>query len=206
MLFRSAAELEAGLDGGDVGEGEVVVGADQIVGRLEQKADTEGRFPAAVDGAEGVTDLQPEPVGERAGDGDGVGFGDEGDGIGRIFQRILKPVGDEFAVGKGIDADEMEEFARMGGQRCNDLEHGCGLADGGIGPDDGQQGFGDAEALTLDGEVGPAGHEVERGVKGTKGGFIDRLDGDDGADADGEGGDVEKREGFVGEEVATTMG
>jgi len=52
-----AAELKAGLDGGDVGKGKVIVGADQIVGRFEQEADAKGGFFAAVDGSEGVADF-----------------------------------------------------------------------------------------------------------------------------------------------------
>ena len=39
-----------------------------------------------------------------------------------------------------------------------------------------------------------------------KGGFVDRLDSDDGADSHRKGGDVKQREGFVGEEVAAAVG
>jgi len=55
-------------------------------------------------------------------------------------------------------------------------------------------------------EVGPTSDEVERSPEGAKGGFVDRLDGDNGPDPDGEGGDVEEGEGFVGEKVATAVG
>jgi len=201
-----ASELKAGLDGGDVGEGEVIVGADKIVRRFEQKADAEGGFPAAVHGAESVTDLQPKPLGEAAGKGDGIGFGDERDGIGRIFQRVLEPVGDEFTVGEGIDPDEMEEFARMGGEGGDHLKHRGGLADGGIGAEDGEERFGQAEPLALHREVRPTGDEIEGCAEGPESGFVDRLDGDDGSDPDGKSSDVQEGEGFVGEKVATAVG
>jgi hypothetical protein len=94
----------------------------------------------------------------------------------------------------------------MGGEGGDDLEDGGGFANGGVGSDDGEKGFGEAEALAFDGEVGSAGDEVEGSPEGAEGGFVDGLDGDDGADAHGESGDVEEGEGFVGEKVATAVG
>jgi hypothetical protein len=154
----------------------------------------------------GVADLEPQPVGQRAGDGDGVGFGDKSDGVGGIFEGIFEAVRDKVTVGERIHADKMEEFARMSGERGDHLHNGSGFTDGGIGSDDGEERFGKTEALALDGEVGAAGHEVERSAKGAEGGFVDRLDGDDGPDADGEGRDVQEGESFVGEEVAAAVG
>jgi len=52
-----AAELKAGLNGGDVGQGEVIVGADQVIGGFEQEADAQGSFLATVNGPEGVSDF-----------------------------------------------------------------------------------------------------------------------------------------------------
>jgi hypothetical protein len=100
----------------------------------------------------------------------------------------------------------MEEFAGMGRQGGNHLDDRGGFANGGVGTDDREKNFGQAEALAFDGEVGPTSDEVERGAEGTKGGFVDRLDGDDGPDADGKGRDVEEGEGFVGKEVAPPVG
>ena len=156
-----AAELKAGLDRGDVGQGEVIVGANQIVGGFKEKANSQSGLLPAMDSAEGVTDFQAEPVGKGAGDGDRVGFGDEGDGISGIFEGVLEPIGDEVAVGKRIDTDKMEKFAGMSRQGGDDLDDGGGFADGGVGTDDREQSFGQAEALAFDGEVGPAGDEIQ---------------------------------------------
>jgi hypothetical protein len=71
------------------------------------------------------------------------------------------------------------------------LEGGGEFANGGIVSEKGDQFFGKTEALAFDREVGAAGDEIEGGAKGAEGGFIDRLDGDDGTDSDGEGEEVE---------------
>jgi len=85
------------------------------------------------------------------------------------------------------------------------LEGGGEFANGGIVAEKGDQFFGETEALAFDREVGATGDEIERGAKGAEGGFIDRLDGDDGTDADGEGEEVEERESFVAKKIATAM-
>jgi hypothetical protein len=59
-------------------------------------------------------------IGERAGEGDGVGFGNESGGVGRSAKGVFEAVGDEFCVGEGIDADEMNELARVGGERSDE--------------------------------------------------------------------------------------
>jgi hypothetical protein len=133
-----------------------------------------------------------EAIGKRAGDGDGVGFGNESGGIGRSEQGVFEAVSDEFFVGEWIDPDEMDKLARMGGEGSNESEGGGDFADSGILAEDGDEVLGKAKALAFDGEVGSAGDEVERGAEGAESGFVDGLDGDDGGDANGEGGEVEE--------------
>ena len=107
-----------------------------------------------------------EAIGERAGDGDGVGFGNESGGIGRSEKGVFEAVGDEFCVGKWVDADEMDKLARVGREGGDEGEGGGEFADSGILAEDGDEFFGEAKALAFDGEVGSAGDEVERGAKG----------------------------------------
>ena len=133
-----------------------------------------------------------EAIGKRAGDGDGVGFGNESGGIGRSEQGVFEAVGDEFCVGKWVDADEMDKLARVGGEGSNESEGGGDFADSGILAEDGNEVLGETKALAFDGEVGSAGDEVERGAERAESGFVDGLDGDDGGDADGESGEVEE--------------
>ena len=187
-----AEESEGGLHGGDIGDGKVVIGSDEVGGRFEEKADLEIGLVSARNGAKRVADFEVEAIGERAGDGDGVGFGNESGGIGRSEQGVLEAVGDEFCVGEWIDADEMDKLARVGGKGSNEGEGGGEFADSGILAEDGNEFFGETKALAFDGEVGSAGDEVERGAKGAESGFVDGLDGDNGGNADGEGGEVEK--------------
>ena len=133
-----------------------------------------------------------EAIGKRAGDGDGIGFGNESGGIGRCEQGVFETVGDEFCVGKWVDADEMDKLARVGGEGSNESEGGGDFADSGILAEDGNEVLGETKALAFDGEVGSAGDEVERGAKGAESSFVDGLYGDNGGDADGEGGEVEE--------------
>ena len=83
-----------------------------------------------------------EAIGERSGEGDGVGFGNESDGIGRSAKGVFEAVGDEFCVGERIYANEMNELARVGGERSNESEGGGDFADGGILAEDGDEFFG----------------------------------------------------------------
>ena len=186
-----AGEAEGGLDGGDVGDGEVVIRADEVRRGFEKKSDLEFCLMAGGDGEDGVTGLKVETLGEGAGKGDGVGFGDKGDGIGGGAEGVFEAIGDEFAIGEGIDADEVKEFSGVIGERGNELEGRGEFANGRIVSEKGDQFFGKTKALAFDSEVGATGDEIERGAKGAEGGFIDRLDGDDGTDADGEGEEVE---------------
>jgi hypothetical protein len=68
---------------------------------------------AGGDGEKGITGLKAKALGEGAGEGDGVGFGDKGDGIGGGAESVFEAIGDEFAVGEGIDADEVKKFSGM---------------------------------------------------------------------------------------------
>ena len=147
-----------------------------------------------------------EAIGEGAGEGDGVGFGNEGDGIGRGSKGVLEAVGDKFCIGEGIDADEMDKFAWVGGEGGDEGEGGGDFADGGVAAEKRDKFFGEAKALAFDGEVGSACDEVEGSAEGAEGGFVYGLDGDDGGDADGEGGEVEKRESFMPKKIATSVG
>ena len=133
-----------------------------------------------------------EAIGKRAGDGDGVGFGNESGGVGRIEKCVFEAVGDEFCVGERIYANEMNELARLGREGSDKGECGGDFADGGILAEDGDEFFGETKALAFDGEVGAAGDEVEGGAEGAESGFVNGLDSDDGGDADGEGGEVEE--------------
>ena len=146
---------------------------------------------AGGDGEEEITGLKAEALGEGAGEGDGVGFGDKGDSICGGAESVFEAIGDEFAIGEGIDADEVKKFSGMIGERGDELEGGGEFANGGIVSEKGDQFFGETEALALDSEIGATGDEIEGGAKGAEGGFIDRLDGDDGTDSDGEGEEVE---------------
>lgn len=161
---------------------------------------------AGGDGEDGVTGLKVETLGEGAGKGDGVGFGDKGDGIGGGAESVFEAIGDEFAVGEGIDADEVKKLSGMIRERSDELEGGGEFANGGIVSEKGDQFFGKTEALAFDSEVGATGDEIERGAKGAEGGFIDRLDGNDGSDTDGKGEEVEEGESFVAKKIATAMG
>ena len=187
-----AEESEGGLHGGDIGDGKVVIGSDEVGGRFEEKADLEIGLVSARNSAKRVADFEVEAIGERAGDGDGVGFGNESGGIGRSEKGVFEAVGDEFCVGEWIDADEMDKLARVRGEGSDEGEGGGELADGGILAEDGDEVLGETKALAFDGEVGSAGNEVEGGAKGAQSGFVDGLDGDNGGDADGEGGEVEE--------------
>jgi hypothetical protein len=146
---------------------------------------------AGGDGEDGVTGLKVETLGEGAGKGDGVGFGDKGDGIGGGAEGVFEPIGDEFAVREGIDADEVKKLSGMIRERGDELEGGGEFANGGIVSEKGDQFFGKTEALAFDSEVGSTCDEIEGGAERAESGFIDRLDCDDGADADGEGEEVE---------------
>jgi hypothetical protein len=161
---------------------------------------------AGGDGEEGITRLKAETKGEGAGKGDGVGFGDKGDGIGGGAEGVFEAIGDEFAVREGIDADEVKEFSGVIGERGNELEGRGEFANGRIVSEKGDQFFGKTKALAFDSEVGATGDEIERGAKGAEGGFIDRLDGNDGSDTDGKGEEVEEGESFVAKKIATAMG
>jgi hypothetical protein len=201
-----AGEGEGGLNGGDVGDGEVVVRADEVGRGFEKKSDLEFCLMAGGDGEEGITRLKVETLGEGAGKGDGVGFGDKGNGIGGGAESVFEAIGDEFAVGEGIDADEVKEFSGVIGERGNELEGRGEFANGRIVSEKGDQFFGKTKALAFDSEVGATGDEIERGAKGAEGGFIDRLDGNDGSDTDGKGEEVEEGESFVAKKIATAMG
>ena len=86
------------------------------------------------------------------------------------------------------------------------MECGGEFANGGIVSEKGDQFFGKTEALAFDSEVGATGDEIERGAKGAEGGFIDRLDGNDGSDTDGKGEEVEEGESFMAKEVTASVG
>jgi len=201
-----AGEAEGGLDGGDVGDGEVVIRADEVGRGFEKKSDLEFCLMAGGDGEEEITGLKAEALGEGAGKGDGVGFGDKGDGIGGGAESVFEAIGDEFAVGEGIDADEVKKLSGVIGERGNELEGRGEFANGRIVSEKGDQFFGKTKALAFDSEVGATGDEIERGAKGAEGGFIDRLDGNDGSDTDGKGEEVEEGESFVAKKIATAMG
>lgn len=108
-----ATEAEGGLESGEIGNGEVVVGPEKIGGRFEQKTDVKKGLVTGGMGEDGVTGLKLKTLGERTGQRDGVGFRDEGDGIGGGAKGVFEAVGDEFAVGKGVDPDEVKKFARV---------------------------------------------------------------------------------------------
>lgn len=130
-----AGESKGGLDGGDIGDREVIIGSQEVGGRFEKEADPEVGLMAGGDSADGVAGLKVETVGEGAGEGDGVGFGNKGDGVGGGAEGVFKAVGYEFAIREGIDADEMKEFPWVIGEGCNKGECGSNFADCGIVPE-----------------------------------------------------------------------
>ena len=77
-----AGESKGGLDGGDIGDREVIIGSQEVGGRFEKEANPEVGLMAGGDSADGVARLKVETVGEGSGEGNGVGFGNEGDGVG----------------------------------------------------------------------------------------------------------------------------
>ncbi len=93
-----AGESEGGLDGGDIGDGEVVIGSKEVGGRFEKEADPEVGLMAGGESADEVAGLKMETVGEGAGEGDGVGFGNEGDGVGGGAEGVFEAVGHEFTI------------------------------------------------------------------------------------------------------------
>jgi len=111
-----AGEPKGGLDGGDISDGEVIIGSQEVGGRFEKEADLEVSLMASGDSADGVARLKVQTVGEGAGEGDGVGFGNESDGVGGGAEGIFEAVGHEFAIREGIDADEMKEFTWVIGE------------------------------------------------------------------------------------------
>jgi len=130
-----AGEPKGGLDGGDISDGEVIIGSQEVGGGFDKKANLEVGLMAGGDSADGVAGLKVETVGKRAGEGDGVGFGNEGDGVGRGAEGVFEAVGHEFAVREGINADEMKEFTWVIGEGGNKRECGSDLADCGIVPE-----------------------------------------------------------------------
>jgi hypothetical protein len=130
-----AGESEGGLNGGDISDREVIIGSQEVWGRFEKEADPEVGLMTGGDSAKGVAGLKVETVGERAGEGDGVGFGNEGDGVGGGAEGVFEAVGDEFAVREGINADEMKEFPWVIGEGGDKGECGGNFAYGGIVPD-----------------------------------------------------------------------
>jgi hypothetical protein len=105
-----AREPKGGLDGGDISDGEVIIGSQEVGGRFEKEADPEVGLMAGGDSADGVARLKVQTVGKGAGEGDGVGFGNEGDGVGGGAEGVFEAVSHEFAIREGIYADEMKEF------------------------------------------------------------------------------------------------
>ena len=130
-----AEEPKGGLDGGDISDGEVIIGSQEVGGRFEKEADLEVGLMAGGDSADGVAGLKVETVGEGASEGDGVGLGNKGDGVGGGAEGVLDAVGHEFAIRERIDADEMKEFTWVIGEGGNKGECGSNLADGGIVPE-----------------------------------------------------------------------
>jgi hypothetical protein len=76
----------------------VVIGSKEVGGWFEKEANLEVGLMPGGDSTEGVPWLKVEAVGERAGQGDGVGFGNEGDGVGGGAEGVFEAVGHEFAV------------------------------------------------------------------------------------------------------------
>jgi len=105
-----AEEPKGGLDGGDISDGEVIIGSQEVGGGFQKEADLEVGLMTGGDSADGVAGLKLETVGEGASEGDGVGLGNKGDGIGGGAEGVFEAVGHEFAIREGIDADEMKEF------------------------------------------------------------------------------------------------
>jgi hypothetical protein len=127
-----AEEPEGGLHGGDIGDGKVVIGSDEVGGRFKEKADTEIGLVSSRNSAKRVADFEMEAIGKRAGEGDGVGFGNESGGVGRSAKGVFEAVGDEFCVGERIYANEMNELPRVGRDGSDKGECGGDFADGGI--------------------------------------------------------------------------
>ena len=130
-----ARESKGGLDGRDIGDGEVVIRSKEVGGGFEKKANLEVGLMAGGDSADGVAGLKVETVSEGAGEGDGVGFGNEGDGVGGGAEGVFEAVGHEFAIREGINADEMKKFSLVIREGSDKRECGSDLADCGIVPE-----------------------------------------------------------------------
>ena len=111
-----ARESKGGLDGGDIGDGEVIIGSQEVGGRFEKEADPKVGLMAGGDSADQVAGLKVETVCEGAGEGDGVGLGNKGDGVCGGAEGVFEAIGHEFAIREGIDADEMKEFPWVVGE------------------------------------------------------------------------------------------
>jgi hypothetical protein len=112
----------------------VVIGSKEVGGWFEKEANLEVGLMPGGDSTEGVPWLKVETVGEGAGEGDGVGFGNEGDGVGWRAEGVFEAVGHEFAIREGIDADEMKKFPWVIGEGGNKGECWSDFAYGGIVP------------------------------------------------------------------------
>ena len=113
----------------------MIIGSQEVGGRFEKEADPEVGLMTGGDSADGVAGLKVETVGEGAGEGDGVGFGNEGDGVGGGAEGVFEAVGHEFAIREGINADEMKKFSWVIGEGSDKRECGSDLADCGIVPE-----------------------------------------------------------------------
>ena len=113
----------------------MIIGSQEVGGRFEKEADPEVGLMAGGDSADGVAGLKVETVGEGAGEGDGVGFGNEGDGVGGGAEGVFEAVGHEFAIREGINADEMKKFSWVIGKGSDKRECGGNFADCGIVPE-----------------------------------------------------------------------
>jgi hypothetical protein len=130
-----AGESKGGLDSRDISDGEVIIGSEEVGGGFKKEANLEVGLMAGGDSSDGVARLKVETVGEGAGEGDGVGFGNEGDGVGGGAEGVFEAVCHEFAIREGIDTDEMKEFPWVIRKGGNKGECWGNFADGGIVPE-----------------------------------------------------------------------
>jgi len=200
------AETKSSLDGGNIGDGKVIIGTEEIGGGFKKKTDAKVGPMSSGYSAQGVPDFQLKAIREGSGEGDSVGFGNNRDCIGRGAKRVLQPVGHQFVVREGIDTHQMQELARVRGERGYEGDRGSDFPDARVLPKNGDKVFRKPEALPLDGKIGSAGHKVEGGAEGAEGCLINRLDGHDGGHAHGEGEQIKKGEGFVPEKITAAMG
>ena len=100
----------------------------------------------------------------------------------------------------------MKEFTRVCRKGGDQGDRGRDFPDGRVLSQEGNKGFRNPKALSLDGEIGTSGNKVEGGPERAEGCLVDRLDGRDGGDSNSKGKEIQEGEGLMPEKITAPMG